>query len=71
MGEGEQEGTKFWYAPLNIVFYSMLKEESKPEFRGLISSTVLTLLVVPLLYTLLDDLAQLVKRLVAGALVSP
>jgi hypothetical protein len=34
---------------------------------GLISSTALTLLVVPLLYTFLDDLTLKAKQLVATA----
>jgi HAE1 family hydrophobic/amphiphilic exporter-1 len=38
---------------------------------GLMSSTVLTLLVVPLLYTFLDDLTQTIKGLALSAFQKP
>ncbi len=67
--------TIFGLLPMAVGNSNLMGQPYSPLGRtmmgGLISSTVLTLLVVPLLYTLLDDLAQLVKRLVAGALVSP
>lgn len=38
---------------------------------GLLSSTTLTLLVVPLFYSLLDDASQLLRRILFGAAPSP
>lgn len=37
---------------------------------GLLTSTIMTLVIVPLFYTFLDDLRELWKRLIAGAFAS-
>jgi len=54
VGEGAAVGID--YRPLGVVVIS-----------GMVSSTLLTLVAVPLLYTLLDDLARLPARLRGAA----
>ncbi|MBE83991.1 MAG: hypothetical protein CME21_15630 [Gemmatimonadetes bacterium] len=63
--------TIFGLLPMAVGNSNMMGQPYSPLGRtmmgGLISSTVLTLLVVPLLYTFLDDLAAFFRRLVSGA----
>jgi hydrophobic/amphiphilic exporter-1 (mainly G- bacteria), HAE1 family len=62
--------TIFGLLPMSVGNSNLMGQPYSPLGRtmmgGLISSTLLTLLVVPLLYTFLDDLALAVKRLVSG-----
>jgi len=66
--------TIFGLLPMAVGNSNLMGQPYSPLGRtmmgGLISSTVLTLLVVPLLYTFLDDLALMIKRML-GALVRP
>lgn len=63
--------TIFGLLPMAVGNSNLMGQPYSPLGRtmmgGLISSTVLTLLVVPLLYTFLDDLAATIKRLVSVA----
>jgi HAE1 family hydrophobic/amphiphilic exporter-1 len=63
--------TIFGLLPMAVGNSNLMGQPYSPLGRtmmgGLISSTVLTLLLVPLLYTCLDDLTQMIKRLVTSA----
>ena len=62
--------TIFGLLPMAVGNSNLMGQPYSPLGRtmmgGLISSTVLTLLVIPLLYTFLDDLAMLINRMVTA-----
>ena len=67
--------TVFGLLPMSVGNSSLIGIPYAPLGRtmmgGLISSTMLTLLVVPLLYTFLDDLRIYAKNLTRGAFAAP